>query len=104
MSPTQRTLALLREQGWFCEIVEHWVAFPKPGHRKDLWGFVDVLCLRDKGEIMGVQCTTASNMKSRVSKIANHANLPPVLRAGLILQVWGWRKLKGKWTPRILEL
>ena len=103
MSPTQRTLAKLRAEGWFCEVVEHWVPWPKPGHRKDLWGFVDILCLSDK-EIMGVQCTTMSNLKSRVSKISNHPNLPAVLRAGIRLQCWGWRKLKSGWQAKIVEL
>ena len=47
-SPTQRSLKLMRERGYLCEITERWNPFAKI--RQDLFHFVDVLCIKD-GEI-----------------------------------------------------
>ncbi|WP_428851320.1 hypothetical protein [Imbroritus primus] len=49
-SPTQRTLALLRKEGYTAEVTEHWNAFA--GIRQDLFNVIDVLALGD-GEILG---------------------------------------------------
>lgn len=45
MTPTQLTLRELRRRGFQCEVVEHFVRFPPPGHRKDLFGCIDVLAV-----------------------------------------------------------
>ena len=48
---TQLTLREMRKRGYTAFVVEHWDSFTK--HRKDLFGFIDVLCLGD-GEVIGV--------------------------------------------------
>ena len=86
-SPTQRTLAEMRKRGYTCEVVEHWN--PHARVRKDLYGFIDVLCLGDN-EVIGVQATSYSNVSARVKKIAEHENVVAVRRAGIALLVHGW--------------
>jgi hypothetical protein len=101
-SPTQRTLKLMRDRGYFCEIVEHWNSWSR--QRKDLFGFVDVLCL-GQDEIIGVQTTSYSNMTARVKKIAEHENLSPVRKAGIKLLVHGWKKNKsGRWECKEMDV
>ena len=87
MSPTQRTLKHMREQGYLCWIVEHWNAFAKK--RQDLYGFIDVLCVRD-GETVAVQTTSYGNVSARVTKIAEHENVGMVRKAGWRILVHGW--------------
>lgn len=65
-SPCQRSLAKLRKEGWFCAITERWNPFAKI--RQDLFGFVDVLCLRGD-QVLAVQTTSGSNASKRVQKI-----------------------------------
>lgn len=87
VTPTQRSLKLMRERGYFCWIVEYWHAFAR--QRKDLWGFADVLCLGDN-EIIAVQTTSMSNVSARVKKIAEHENVGFVRKAGVRILVHGW--------------
>ena len=103
MSPTQRTLAALRADGWHAEIVERWI--PGANIRKDLWGFADIICLRNGSVPLAVQCTSASNVAARVKKITESPLLPMVRAANIAIEVWGWRKLKASgWQPKIVDL
>ena len=101
MSPTQLTLRALRADGWLCEVVERWN--PHARVRNDLWGFVDVLALKD-GVTLGVQATSASNVAARINKIADHPNLPAVRDAGWRLEVWGWAKKGSRWQARKVDV
>lgn len=87
LSPTQRTLAEMRKRGYACFVTEYWHAFANI--RKDLAGFIDVLCLGDN-EIIGVQTTSLSNVSARIKKIADHENTPAVRKAGIRIIVHGW--------------
>jgi hypothetical protein len=100
-SPTQLTLEKLRADGWLAEVVEKWI--PGANIRKDLWGFVDILALRDD-EILAVQATSYSNVSARVNKITDHENLPAVRLANIQIQVWGWRKVDNRWAARIVDV
>jgi hypothetical protein len=103
VSPTQRTLAALRANGWHAEIVERWI--PGANIRKDLWGFADIFCLRNGSCPLAVQCTSASNVAARVKKITESPLLPMVRAANIAIEVWGWRKLKASgWQPKIVDL
>ena len=99
MSPTQRTLAYLRAEGYTVAITEHWNQWAR--RRVDLWGFVDVLGLKD-GETLAVQCTSDSNVSARVKKIADHENIAPVRKAGWKVIVMGWKA--GRKEPRIVDV
>lgn len=97
MSPTQRSLALLRSEGWVCQVTEYTVRIPGRTFKRDLWGIVDILCLRD-GEILGVQTTSGSNLSARMQKVADCEHLPQIRRANIKLECHGWRKLKAGWA------
>ena len=101
MSPTQRSLAELRKRGYTAQVVEKWI--PQVKRRVDLFGFIDVLAIRDD-EVLGVQSTSGSNVASRVTKIAEHENVGAVRKAGIRIHVHGWRKAaNGRWTLREVD-
>jgi hypothetical protein len=101
-SPTQRSLAYLREQGYLVEIVEHWNPFARV--RKDLWGWCDLLCLRGE-EILAVQ-VTASGVSSRIKKIQESETVLWVRKANIKIHIHGWRKSSktGKYVLRIEDI
>ena len=101
-SPTQRTLAEMRERGYTCAVVERWNQFV--GIRQDLFGVIDVLCLGEN-EIVGVQCTSNDHVADRCTKIAEHENTPHLRKAGMKLLVHGWRKnAAGRWVLREVDV
>src|SRR5271167_4627948 len=89
ISPTQRSLKLLRERGWTCQVVERWNQWAKV--RQDLFGCLDILAIspRDReadaaleawcvknlagklmgAAIIGVQVTSGSGHSDRRKKI-----------------------------------
>lgn len=99
MSPTERTLAYLRKQGYRVAVVERWN--PHAKIRQDLFGIIDVLAI-GKGITLAVQCTSADNVSARVHKIAEHESTPWIREAGWLIEVQGWTK--GKREPRIVDL
>jgi hypothetical protein len=102
VSPTQRTLAKLRAEGWLAQVVERWV--PQARKRIDLFGFIDVLAVRP-GEVLGVQSTSRTNVAGRLAKIADHENIGAVREAGIRLEVHGWGKMaSGRWECRVVDV
>jgi hypothetical protein len=100
-SPTQRTLKHLRDAGYpLVQVVERWN--PYAGVRQDLFGVVDVLAVG--ADIVGVQATSASNVSKRVAKITESPALPILRKAGIRVLVHGWRKVKGRWQLREVDL
>lgn len=97
VSPTQRSLKLMRAEGYTCQVVEHWV--PSAKVRRDLFGFIDILCLHPERRVVVVQTTTASNMASRRRKILAHENLEIVQAQGWRVELHGWQK-KARWECR----
>jgi hypothetical protein len=112
-SPTQLSLDLLRKTGWQAEVVEHFVRQhvghelpPCPtckqarydrdelGYRKDLFGFLDILALKD-GATLGVQTTSVANVSHRMHKIQCSAWFEWVKRAGWRIEVHGWGERGG---------
>jgi hypothetical protein len=89
------TLERLRADGYTAAVVERWN--PHAGIRQDLWGFVDVIGLRGT-ETLAVQATSAPNVSSRVTKIADSPLVGAVREAGWKIVVWGWAKKSGRWT------
>lgn len=102
-SPTQRSLAKLRKDGWVAEVVEKWLPVVK--RRKDLWGFCDILCIDSSGGILAVQTTSASNAQARVKKIQESDMLTMVRKCGIAIHVHGWKKNKnGRWECKIIDI
>ena len=96
MTPTARSLDLLREMGYTAEVVERWV--PGAKIRRDLFGFADVLGCHAKFGVLAIQCTTGDHAAARTSKAMDEARLLTWLKAGAKFEVWGWalRGARGK--------
>lgn len=90
-SPTQRTLNLLRKDGYLAEVVERVV--PGGRFRRDLFGIFDVVGIApDARGVLGIQCTTCGNLSARVSKMLVSPALVVWLLAGNRAEAWGWAK------------
>lgn len=99
MSPTQRTLKWLRDQGYEADIVER--RLPKTFTTLDAFNFGDILAFNHELVLL-VQCTSTPNVQQRIKKIKS-------LKAafgwakGPCRQIWavGWRKyaipVKRRW-------
>ena len=99
-SPTQRSLKLLRGEGYVCQIVEHFNMFAHV--RVDLFGFIDIVAMKvgEQG-LLGVQTTSSSNSAARVTKIKGIPEHKLWLSTGNRIEVHGWSK-KGKAGKRKL--
>ena len=94
-SPTSRTLAVLREQGYTVAIGEKWN--PHARIRQDLFGFIDILAIK-RDETLAVQAT-ASGVSDRIKKIMASELLPKVREAGWKIQQSN--RVKAKSTTKI---
>ena len=101
MTPTQRSLAKLRADGWHAEVVERWN--PHTRTRHDLFGFGDILAVGSAGVLL-VQTTTATNVSSRIHKIADSPLIGVVREAGIAVHVHGWAKKGNRWECRVEDL
>ena len=101
MSPTQRSLKYLRDQGYRCWIVERWCPYSRK--RKDLWNCLDILAIGN-GQTVGVQTTSRGNVAARVKKIEENEYYQELVRSGWKVHVHGWGKLKAGWTLKLVEL
>lgn len=101
MSPTQRTLKHMRKNGYTCAVVERWNPYARV--RQDLYGVIDVLCLGER-EVVGVQATSGSNVSARMAKIAASEHIAALRKAGVRMLVHGWRKTKGRWALREVDV
>lgn len=93
-SPTERSLKLLRNDGYLVEVVERWI--PKVKIRKDLWGFD--ICGIDKstGRMVLVQTTSASNAAARRTKLEGMQEWDILSWSAADLYVHGWRQRENK--------
>jgi hypothetical protein len=100
MTPTARTLALLRRSGYTAAVVECWI--PGANVRRDLFGFADVLAVAVHREprFLLVQCTTSGHVAGRLAKAKGRSELRTWLSAGGAFEVWGWAKRGRTWTVR----
>lgn len=108
ISPTQRSLKLLRAEGYTAQVVEHWNSFAM--RRIDLFGCIDIVAVRaDLPGVLGVQCTSATNAAARLKKASECPALKVWLLAGNRFEVHahgkrGPRGLRKVWTCNIRKL
>lgn len=104
MTPTQRSLKKLRDDGWIAEKVERpWNPYTK--RTQDLFNFGDLLGFKDD-VVLIVQTTSGSNVASRLLKIDDN----PIAKKWIaskyrLIVVHGWRKVgprgkRKKWECR----
>jgi hypothetical protein len=101
VSPTQRSLKHLRDEGWTATVVEHWNPWSR--RRQDLFGILDILALRG-ADTLGVQTTTLSHMGARLQKMAESPLIGKLRDAGWLVHCHGWRKLKSGWEVKIEDI
>jgi hypothetical protein len=94
-SPTQRSLAVLRKEGYTCQIVEHWNPFAHI--RQDLFGFIDIVAIK-KGEsgVLGIQTTSQTNSMKRLHKIIENPITKIWLESGNRIEIHGWAKMGAR--------
>lgn len=102
MSPTQRSLAHLKELGYQAKVVERWNSFAKI--RQDLFGG-DLLALKPGEPVLIIQATTGSHHAARREKLEAAGFITLWTSAGAVLEIWSWAKQgpQGKrkaWTLR----
>lgn len=94
-SPTERTLAYLKKQGFVSGIVERrnpWIKYKT----HDLFGIIDIVSLTPAG-VLGVQ-STGTDFAGHLNKLTvTHADRSAqwLLTPGTGLLLIGWRKVKG---------
>lgn len=108
MSPTQRSLKHLRDNGYTAAIVERWNAYAKV--RQDLFGFIDILAVKDEDMTLAIQTTTMDHMQERVQKVLAEPRAKvwcsSIFRK-IIVHGWAKRGPRGKrkeWTLREIEI
>ena len=115
LSPVQRTIAWIKDQGILCGITERWIPNPKHpggGFRSDFLNIIDLIAISKADGIIGYQ-VCGTDFAPHVKKITEERaeETKQWLDAGGRLIIIGWRKLKAKrggklmvWTPRIQEI
>jgi hypothetical protein len=110
VTPTSRSLALLRKEGLLAEVVEKWNPFSRT--KKDLLGFIDIVALDvEAGVTWGIQCTTADNLAARVRKITQECQEAATAWIGcggrIAIIAWAKRGPRGcckRWTATRREI
>lgn len=99
-SPTQRSLALLRKEGYTAQVVERYSMYARV--RIDLFGCIDIVAIKPGVPgVLGVQTTSRGNMNSRIKKSVEIPELKMWIECGNLFEVHGWSK-KGKAGKRKL--
>lgn len=111
LSPTQRTLKAMREQGRICGIVERFLMHAGPfGKRSDLFGFIDIVAIDPVDGIIGIQ-SCGQDFSGHIRKMNEERNeaMFEWLKHAKV-ELWGWRKVALKrgsairrWCPRIAD-
>ena len=104
-SPAQLTLKEMRKRGYRAEVTERWI--PGANIRKDLYGFVDVLCV-GLGDTIAIQSTSLPNISTRCRKITEDCSeqLRDIRDSGWTVLVHGWKKNddRNRWELTELDI
>ena len=108
MRPTQRSLKLLRSEGWLCQVVEQTIHAGKLVFKRDLFEIGDIIAIK-AGATLLVQTTSASNYSAHLRKIFDAQHFTAICEAGWRVELHGWSKKgpRGKakrWECRREEL
>lgn len=100
-SPTARTLARCRKQGWDADVVERWNPFAHK--KKDVAGCIDVVAYGTECHVLGIQTTSGSNHAARRTKALEEPRLAAWLASGARFQIWSWTQPAGsrRWVLRV---
>ena len=92
---TQRTLNLLRDQGFKVGVVERWI--PGANIRKDLFGIIDIIAI-SSNKIIGIQSTSYKQRKPHLDTIYGSCldSTKSWLDGGGELWLISWKKIPVK--------
>jgi len=95
-STTQRSLKLARDLGWHVEVVEKWIVIPGipgGGKRRDLYGAVDIMGIRQGyAGTFGIQSCAGQGALAK-HKVTALESKPLVLYASTNrFEIWSWDK------------
>lgn len=101
--PTQRTLELLRRNGYQAGVVEKWN--PHVRIRQDLFGCIDIIAC-DGIKTLGIQACSATDQARRRGKILAEPRALVFIKSGNRLFVHGWRKSakNNRWVVNEIEI
>jgi len=107
LTPTQRTLRALRQEGYLCGIVERFNPHVgKYGIRQDLFGIFDIIAITPNG-ICGIQ-SCGQSYSEHNKRILESEYAIEWLKAGGNIELWSWRKVLKKrggklkvWMPKV---
>ena len=96
-------MKFLLKRGYIAEVIEKFIPFPKPGHRKDTFG-CDIFAIAPAAPPILVQSTTESNMSSRRKKMRDIDALRWFCLYGRV-ELHGWFQRPGTsiWCVRVDE-
>jgi len=102
LTPTQRSLAKLRKDGWLVDVCERWI--PGANIRRDLFHLAD-LCAIKPGEKPLLVQVTSTGVAERVRKVQAHTHLNTLLES-FTIEVHGWRKSakNGRYVQRVVSI
>jgi hypothetical protein len=103
LTPTARTLTLLRRRGYVADVAERWV--PHANIRRDLFGCIDVVAVSiDQRGVLGIQATSLPNIGARLAKARTLPALETWLAAGNRFEVWGWGRRGRRWRVKVVAV
>lgn len=101
-STVQLSMQYLRDLGYDVDVCERWVPSPHGQVRRDLFGILDLVAIRN-GETLGVQTTTRGEIPKRIRKIMASDRTQGLLDAGWRIVVHGWHQPRGPRTRWVCE-
>lgn len=102
ISPTMRTLAKLRADGWTCAIVERWN--PHAMIRQDLYGFCDILAVKSGAGTLAVQACVGASLAARRTKLHAEPRVRTCIEAGWRVELWAWRKVGARGKRKLWDV
>ena len=85
MTPFSRAKAVLESIGYTVGKTENWNPFARI--RQDLYGCIDMVCMRHGDPLLAVQVTSKTNVSARLKK--SHAVALQWVSTGNRFEVWG---------------
>lgn len=104
-SPSERSLEWLRDRGYICQVTEQTIRYPskkRPGaweiFKRDLFNICDIIAVHPSHSgTMYLQVTGGMNNKGeRQQKIETAPATLPIIRAGNLVELHVWRKVKPR--------
>lgn len=103
MTLNNRSLNLLRNDGYTAQVVERYNVYAK--RKVDLFGVIDIVAISPhQNGVLGVQVTSKGNIYHRAKKVRQNRNMAVWLAAGNMFEIHGWYKEKNRWKVKRIPI